>query len=85
MSGLFRCINAKWQRPSFKAINTLFFLLFLLFLLHFLFLRLLPLSFCWLSIRPFDHGLGRLLACSLQDGFNAQIVDVVRGHTDIDH
>lgn len=86
MSGLFYCVNMQMRN--------LFFLLFLLLLLHllpvclclmFLFLCFLrPLSFCRLSARAFHHGLGSLLARRLQDGFDAQIVNVVRSHADID-
>lgn len=53
----------------------LFLLVLLLLLWHFL--HLIP---TW----GFDHGFSRLLACSLHEGFNTQIVNVVRSDPKID-
>lgn len=51
--------------------------LLVLFLLLWRFLHLIP---TW----GFDHGFSGLLACRLHDGFNAQIVNVVRSDSNID-
>ncbi len=91
---IFACWSISLTETFEQNHNILFFLLFLLFVKHilpvcfcllFLFLHLLPFASCWLCLRAFDHGFGRLLACSLQGGFDAQIVNVVCSHANIDH
>lgn len=79
-----------WQKQTISVSFLLLFLSFLHFLpirlfLMFLFRRFLPLPFCSLTIWSFDHFLGCRFACSLQDGFDSQIVNVVCGHPNIDH